>query len=135
VVARSPAGIRHADAAVGAGSASIVFTSGSEPTLARTIAATIAPQFVQPTQTYPLAGASSPAAGSRARSISTPPEAGFDKPPTLGAGGSIRIFRKSDDALVDVIRTERRNRCDRLSRPGAGPQGQHHAHLASAAIP
>lgn len=103
-----------------AGTASIVFTSGSEPGLTRTIAASIAPQFVQPTQTYPLAGVSSPAAQAGAVNVDTVLTLTFDSPPTLGSGsstgGSIRIFRKSDDALVDVIRTS--GETDVLGYPG-----------------
>jgi pectate lyase len=87
------------------GSASIVFSSGSEPSLTRTIAATVGGQFVQPTQVYALQGVSSPAAQGASVNIDTPLKLAFDKPPVLGANGSIRIFRKSDDALVDVIRT------------------------------
>ena len=99
-----------------AGTASIVFTSGSEPGLTRTIAATIGAQFVQPTQTYPLQGASSPAAQAGAVNVDTVLTLTFDSPPTLGANGSIRIFRKADDALVDVIRTSRET--DALGYPG-----------------
>jgi pectate lyase len=89
---------------VGAGTATITVTSGSDPTLQRTIAATISPRFVQPSQTYPLAGATQPAAAAASAHIDTALKLTFDTPPTLGAGGSIRIFRKADDALVDVIR-------------------------------
>jgi pectate lyase len=99
-----------------AGSASIVFTSGSEPGLTRTIAATIAAQFVQPTQTYPLQGASSPAAQAGSVNVDTVLKLTFDKPPTLGASGSVRIFRQSDDALVDVIRTS--GESDAIGYPG-----------------
>lgn len=87
-----------------AGSARIVFTSGADPTLARSVQATIAPGFVQPTQTYRLDGASFPPAGAQDEAIDSPLRLTFDSAPTLGAGGTIRIFRKSDDALVDVIR-------------------------------
>ncbi len=88
---------------VGAGSASIVVTSDSDPTLQRTIAATISPQFVQPTQTYQLTGAALPA-NTGSANIDASLKLTFDTPPTLGSSGSIRIFRKTDDALVDVIR-------------------------------
>ena len=90
--------------AVGAGHASIVFRSGSEPSLTRSIAATIAPQFVQPTQVYAMDGASFPAPLEGSVHVDTALKLVFDKPPTLGTSGSIRIFRKVDDALVDVIR-------------------------------
>jgi pectate lyase len=99
-----------------AGSASIVFTSGSEPSLTRTIAATIGGSFTQPTQVYPLQGASSPAAQGASVNVDTVLKLSFDKPPTLGATGSIRIFRKSDDALVDVIRTS--GESDAIGYPG-----------------
>ncbi|NHZ96244.1 pectinesterase family protein [Massilia sp. CCM 8734] len=87
-----------------AGSAKIIFTSGADPTLTRSISATIAPGFVQPTQTYRLDGASFPPAGAVDEAIDSPLTLTFDNAPTLGSGGTIRIFRKSDDALVDVIR-------------------------------
>ncbi|NHZ39296.1 pectinesterase family protein [Massilia aquatica] len=87
-----------------AGSAKIVFTSGADPTLTRSIGATIAPAFVQPAQTYRLDGASFPPAGAVDQAIDSPLTLTFDNPPILGSGGTIRIFRKSDDALVDVIR-------------------------------
>jgi pectate lyase len=98
------------------GSASIVFTSGSEPSLTRTIAATVGGQFVQPVQVYALQGASSPAAQGASVNVDTALKLSFDKPPTLGANGSIRIFRKSDDALVDVIRTS--GESDAIGYPG-----------------
>ncbi|MCC2971409.1 pectinesterase family protein [Massilia sp. IC2-476] len=90
--------------AVGAGRADIVFRSASEPAITRTITATIAPQFVQPTQTYAMQGASFPAPLEASAHVDTSLKLVFDKPPTLGTSGSIRIFRKLDDALVDVIR-------------------------------
>ncbi|HEX8403287.1 MAG TPA: pectinesterase family protein [Duganella sp.] len=89
---------------VGAGSATIVVTSASDPTLQRTIAAAISPRFEQPTQAYPLQGATQPVAAAANAHVDAALKLTFDSPPTLGTGGSIRIFRKSDDALVDVIR-------------------------------
>jgi pectin methylesterase-like acyl-CoA thioesterase len=99
-----------------AGSASIVFTSGAEPGLKRSIAATIGARFVQPGQTYPLQGASVPAVQAGAVNIDTALKLSFDQPPTLGTGGSIRIFRKADDALVDTIRVGAES--DALGYPG-----------------
>lgn len=88
---------------VGAGMAKIVFTSGSDASLTRSITASINPQFVQPTQVYQLNGAAFPAAGTEDEHIDTTLKLVFDQPPVLGTGGTIRIFRSSDDALVDVI--------------------------------
>lgn len=92
--------------ALSAGSAKIVFTSGSDPTLTRSIAATINPQFIQPTQTYLLGGAAFPAAAAADQNVDTSFKLVFDNPPALGTGGTIRIFKSSDDSLVDVIRLE-----------------------------
>jgi pectate lyase len=104
VVAVSSAGNTVTMRAVGAGHANVVIRSSSEPSLTRTIAATIAPQFVQPTQVYAMRGASFPEATAAGVHVDTTLKLVFDKPPTLGSSGSIRIFRKADDALVDVIR-------------------------------
>ncbi|HSD37322.1 MAG TPA: pectinesterase family protein [Rhodocyclaceae bacterium] len=89
---------------VGAGTATVTFTSGSDATVKRVITATISPAFVQPTQTYTLTGKASPAAGDAAAYIDANLQLTFDSPPTLGTAGSIRIFKKSDDSLVDVIK-------------------------------
>ena len=89
---------------VGEGAAKIVFTSGSESTLTRTITASISPQFIQPTQTYLLNNATWPAAAATNESVDAPLKLVFDTPPTLGTGGTIRIFRKLDDALIDTIK-------------------------------
>ena len=40
----------------------------------------------------------------------------FDTQPSLGTPGSIRIFRKADDALVDVIKA--RDEVDAIGFPG-----------------
>jgi pectate lyase len=89
---------------VGAGTANIVFTSGSDATLTRSIAATISPQFIQPTQGYTLdGGVAYPAPHTGAEYVDASLKLVFDTPPSLG-GGTIRVFRKLDNALVDVIR-------------------------------
>lgn len=89
---------------VGAGTANIIVTSDGDPTLKRSIAATISPQFIQPTQTYALGGAVLPAVGQGSVNVDAPLQLTFDNPPSIGTGGSIRIFRKADDALVDTIK-------------------------------
>ncbi len=88
---------------VGAGTADIVFTSGSDASLTRRITATIAPQFVMPTATYNLAGRVTPAVDETGTHADTSLSLTFDSPPTLGSSGAIRIFRESDDAVVDTI--------------------------------
>ncbi|MET0264906.1 MAG: pectinesterase family protein, partial [Duganella sp.] len=89
---------------LGAGTASIVVRSGSDPSLARTINATIGARFSQPTQTYALDRAVWPAAHAADEPVDTSLKLVFDNPVALGNTGTIRIFRKADDALVDVIR-------------------------------
>ncbi|TFW15661.1 pectinesterase family protein [Duganella callida] len=101
---------------VGAGNATISVTSDSDSTLQRVIAATISPQFVQPTQSYALGGAALPAAHADAINIDASLSLTFDNPPVLGAGGTIRIFRKADNAQVDVIRLS--GETDVLGYPG-----------------
>ncbi|WP_152600192.1 pectinesterase family protein [Cellvibrio mixtus] len=89
---------------VGAGTATITFTSGSDPNLTRTLGATIAPQFVMPTATYNLSGRVTPAASETGAYADTSLTLTFDSPPVLGSAGSIRIFKSSDDSLVDTIK-------------------------------
>ncbi len=101
---------------VGAGNATVRVTSDSDPTLVRLISATIGAQFVQPTQTYTLADRASPAAAQGEAHVDTGLRLAFDSTPSLGTGGSIRIFRKMDDALVDVIKLS--GETDELGYPG-----------------
>lgn len=86
---------------VGEGSATITFTSNSG--LMRTISATIAPQFVMPTATYTFTNQLSPAAGETNAYEDATLKLTFDAAPTLGTVGSVRIFKTSDDSLVDKI--------------------------------
>ena len=88
------------------GTATITFTSGSDPSLTRTINAIIAPEFVQPVATYDLSAASAfPAAAETDTPVDTFLRLTFDSPPALGTG-SIRIFNGNDDTLVDTIKLE-----------------------------
>ncbi len=89
---------------VGVGTATITFTSGSDPSLTRTLTATIAPQFVMPTTTYNLNGRVAPAVTETGVYADTNLTLTFDSPPVLGSAGSIRIFKSSDDSLVDTIK-------------------------------
>lgn len=104
VVATSIAGNLVTLTPVGAGTATVTFTSGSEPTIKRAITATISPAFVLPKTLYSLSGKVLPAAGETAAYIDGTLQLTFDSAPTLGTAGSIRIFKASDDTLVDVIK-------------------------------
>lgn len=87
-----------------AGTATITFTSISKPDLRRTVVATIAPAFVMPTATYNLSGLVTPAAAATSTYEDQVLKLTFDAAPTLGTSGSVRIFKVSDDSLVDTIK-------------------------------
>ncbi|WP_167088934.1 pectinesterase family protein [Massilia frigida] len=87
------------------GSSSIVLASVTDPSVQSIIDASIAPAFAPPAAYKTgLAGALSP----RARADAVPPDTllrlRFDQPPRPGSTGSVRIYRQSDDKLVDIIR-------------------------------
>lgn len=88
---------------VGVGSAVITFTSVSKPELVRKITASIAPQFVMPTAVYDLTGRTAPAVAEASAYEDATLKLTFDTAPTLGTSGLIRIFKTSDDSLVDQI--------------------------------
>lgn len=86
-----------------AGTANITFTSGSDSTLIKKIAATIAPQYVDSTATYSLSASQVyPAPAATTAYTDDNLKLTFDSAPTLGSAGTIRIF-KSDGTLVDRI--------------------------------
>jgi pectate lyase len=97
----------HADAAVGAGNASIVFiASGSDPSLS----APSPPPSARSSCSRPRpirCRAQQPAAHAGIGQYRRLAEADLRQAADAGRSGSIRIFRKSDDALVDVIRLRR----------------------------
>ncbi|HEY8941336.1 MAG TPA: hypothetical protein VIM59_14145, partial [Cellvibrio sp.] len=88
---------------VGAGTATITLTSGSDAARTHTISATIAPQFVQSSQTYDLSNRVDPAVAEANAYVDTRLSITFDSPPVLGTTGRIRIFKASDDSVVDTI--------------------------------
>ncbi|GAB4061353.1 hypothetical protein GCM10028811_23470 [Uliginosibacterium sediminicola] len=89
--------------AVGAGNATLSFTSQANPALRKQIAASIEPAFVLPTARY-APFSSEPAAGSRGAYIDQRLSLRFDGPFSLSGKGSVRIFDAQDDRLVDVIK-------------------------------
>ncbi|MET0357306.1 MAG: hypothetical protein ABW044_11035 [Cellvibrio sp.] len=86
------------------GTANITFTSVSKPELKRVVTATISPAFVMPTATYNLSGLTTPVVGSTNNYEDEILKLTFDSAPTLGSSGSVRIFKASDDSLVDTIK-------------------------------
>jgi pectate lyase len=101
---------------VGGGTANITFTSGSDPALTKTIQASIS-TFTMPTATYTLTGVTTPADNATGVNVDQRLSITFDagSTPALGSG-SVRIFRKSDNALVDVIMPT--GEIDSLGYPG-----------------
>ncbi|MEN3112078.1 pectinesterase family protein [Uliginosibacterium paludis] len=87
-----------------AGSARITFTSGSDSSVTRVITATVAEGFTHSSTVYNLAGKVSPAVGEAAAYVDGKLTLTFDAAPVLGTNGSIRIFKTSDDSLVDTIK-------------------------------
>ncbi|WP_246841618.1 pectinesterase family protein [Cellvibrio sp. PSBB023] len=103
VVSVSTSGTSVTLSPVGVGTATITFTSVSKPDLVRNITANIAPQFVMPTATYNLNGLTVPAVGEVDAYEDATLKLTFDSAPILGTAGSIRIFKTSDDSVVDTI--------------------------------
>lgn len=89
-----------------AGEAMVTFRSGSDPSITRTLAVTVEPEFVQPNATYELGDRVMPAKGEGSAYADTRLSFEFDAPPTLNDAGSARIFRTRDDVQVDAIRAE-----------------------------
>lgn len=88
-----------------AGEAKITFTSGSNPAKIKTIRASVEPAFTMAAASYgKLASRTHPVAGSRVAYADGELSLMFDAAPEFSGIGSLRIFRASDDALVDVIR-------------------------------
>lgn len=89
------------------GTATITIASGSNPSLTVTVAATVAPPFVQSTTNYGdlsgNGGLASPTPGTSAAYIDDRLVLTFDSIPVLSGAGSVRIFKSADDSLVDII--------------------------------
>jgi len=88
-----------------AGSAVIEVADARDGNVATAIAATVGPAFTARGNAAALRGRLLPAAGSREVQLDTLLRIRFDATPKLGAGGSVRVYRASDRALVDVVRT------------------------------
>lgn len=86
------------------GTAIITLASRADGNVAAAVAATVGPAFAAPALTYALQARLAPAARAVGVSPDAPLQIDFDSAPTLGASGSVRIFRAADNALVDVIR-------------------------------
>lgn len=86
------------------GSATITFTSGTDPNLFKTIEVTIENGFVMPTAEYgSLSGKLSPGIGATDTLIDSSLSITFDNEPTLGSLGEVRIYDAASDELVDTL--------------------------------
>ncbi len=83
-----------------AGTSTITFTSGSDPTVQKTIAATV---LAPSTTVYDLNGVAEPAALASNVHADTRLRLQFDAAPALGTAGAVRIERVSDGAIIDTI--------------------------------
>jgi pectin methylesterase-like acyl-CoA thioesterase len=86
------------------GNTVITVSSAADPNVAVSIGTAVGPASTASQQAPALAGRVLPAAGASDVQVDTPLRLRFDREPTIGTSGSIRIFRSSDNALVDVIR-------------------------------
>lgn len=82
------------------GTATITFSSGSDASVSVALQATV---LAEPTTVYNLAGVVQPAELVSGVNLDTRLQLQFDSPPIVGTGGSVRIHRWSDDALVDTL--------------------------------
>lgn len=98
------------------GEATITFTSGTDKNRTRVITANIAPAFVMPVATYDLSGNVFPAVNESGVYEDTPLRVSFDNPVALGEVGLVRIYKVSDDSLVDTI-----SLIDESENLGVGP--------------
>ena len=86
------------------GTAEIVLAGLDDPSLQSRVNATISAPFSAPGEPVALGRAVAPAPQAAGVQVDTLLRITFDRPPTVGAAGSVRIHRQQDDALVDVIR-------------------------------
>ncbi len=87
----------------GAGQTDVLLSSPADPTLQTWLSVKVGPRFDMPPTQLP-APVVFPLAGARGVPVDTPLRITFAAPPTLGSSGSVRIYRKRDMALVDIIR-------------------------------
>jgi pectate lyase len=82
----------------------IVLSSVADPALQSTINVAVGAPFAASTGAAMPGAALSPAAGTREVPVDTLLRIRFDRVPVLGSSGSVRIVRKADQALVDIVR-------------------------------
>ncbi|TAP37657.1 pectin methylesterase [Alteromonas sp. KUL42] len=87
-----------------AGNTEITFTSGSDPTLFKTLQVSVQEGFTMPTSTYgDLLANTVPFSGMQNAYVDTSLTLTFDNNPTLGEVGEVRIYNAETDTLVDIL--------------------------------
>jgi pectin methylesterase-like acyl-CoA thioesterase len=86
------------------GKATLTVAGTQDGNAASAIAVTVGPAFAAHGEARALQGRLVPGAGAGNVQVDTLLRIRFDGTPALGASGSIRIYRSSDHALVDVVR-------------------------------
>jgi pectate lyase/pectin methylesterase-like acyl-CoA thioesterase len=86
------------------GTTRIVLSSVADPALQSTVNVAVGAPFAAATGSAMPGAALSPAAGEREVPVDTLLRMAFERAPVLGSAGSVRIVRKADGALVDIVR-------------------------------
>ncbi|SDG93484.1 Pectin methylesterase [Vibrio xiamenensis] len=88
------------------GDATVTFYSGSDSSLSKTIEVSVDPKFEMPTQTYgDISALVTPQIDSTEQFTDTSVSLTFDNEISAGSSGQVRIYRLSDDELIDTIKT------------------------------
>ncbi|MBA6225373.1 pectate lyase [Colwellia sp. MB02u-18] len=91
----------------GEGEATISFVSGSDSNIVRTINVTVASGFAMPTTEYgDFSSKVAPTISSTNQYVDTSLSITFDNAITLGALGEVRIYKASDDTIVDLLKVD-----------------------------
>ena len=83
------------------GRATVGVQDGADANVAAWLGVDVGTKFASPQRAYPAQGRFTPGAGEV--QVDAVLRIRFDRPPTLGTSGSVRIFRAADNALVDTI--------------------------------
>ncbi|MDT0602507.1 pectinesterase family protein [Thalassotalea castellviae] len=91
----------------GEGEATVIFVSGSDSNIVRTIDISVASGFVMPTAEYgDISDLVTPKISSISQYIDTNLSITFDSAITLGDLGEVRIYKEFDDSIVDLLKVD-----------------------------
>ncbi|WP_426208908.1 pectinesterase family protein [Massilia sp. TWP1-3-3] len=109
---------------VSPGETDVLLSSPTDPALQTWFSVKVGPRFGKPPAQLP-APVVFPPPGARGVPVDTPLRLTFAAPPVLGEAGSVRIYRKRDMALVDIIRPG-----EEVARIGP-PKAERHRYVRS----